>query len=418
MEIQNLDLLFKHLDRVTHDALGKIVSLPLRDLEFLFEFDLGSFISNSQDRWNDLKHIIFNSCTFHYHSFINFSDIDCQIGFIDTNFLRDFVIEDSHFNANVNFQRCKFECGKLDIHKSEFTQNIILLNCDIKNEFIFHHIKILSIELFNSEFHQNVNFISTQIGRLILNDIKFNQELLFSDIELDSYLILSNMNIKKLYLGNPNVIGNTIFKKPVYIENSTIDELKSENIVFETFVSLNGSNIKNIFFNNIYFAKYPLSISRTNFRVVQDLNTARVLKNEAQRASDSFMVTHLKARELEMYYKTLLWFKKPWDKLVLFLNKWSNSFGTNWIRGILFTVFVWILFFSLYVIFRDGWGDKFIWADSEYLYESAQFLWVLNGVSGLTNEPNFWTLLCFFLGKIAIGYGIFQTVAAFRKHGK
>lgn len=112
------------------------------------------------------------------------------------------------------------------------------------------------------------------------------------------------------------------------------------------------------------------------------------------------------------------------DLLSLWLNKYSNNFGISWKRGVCFTITVWVIFFSIFVMLRDGWGCHFIWADSNYLNEAVSYLWLPSGLDKLVLSDsscfisNWFRILIFILGKILIGYGIYQTISAFRKFGK
>jgi hypothetical protein len=126
-------------------------------------------------------------------------------------------------------------------------------------------------------------------------------------------------------------------------------------------------------------------------------------------------------REMELYSKELKWTSRGdiANKIVLFFNEKSNKYGSKWSRGVLFTVIIAFIFFVLILFF----GSK---SDVKSIE-----VWV-KGFIGTLNIFNFsedfagqegvklnaiGTVLAY-LSKIFVSYGIFQTVAAFRKHGK
>ena len=106
------------------------------------------------------------------------------------------------------------------------------------------------------------------------------------------------------------------------------------------------------------------------------------------------------------------------DLAILYLNKWSNSHGNNFLKGILFTLAMWFVFFSWFIITRDGIGKNFIWTDGQYLKEAVNYLWIFNGIEEIVknNSVTWKNIIPYFLGKILITYGIYQTIAAFRKY--
>ena len=108
-----------------------------------------------------------------------------------------------------------------------------------------------------------------------------------------------------------------------------------------------------------------------------------------------------------------------WELILLKLNTFSNNNGLSWFRGILFTFFVWFFFYSLFIMCRDGIGNTFFLNIPRYQEEFLKYLWLPNGFDGLFSAKlSLGATSVFILGKIFIGYGIYQTISAFRKYGK
>ena len=117
----------------------------------------------------------------------------------------------------------------------------------------------------------------------------------------------------------------------------------------------------------------------------------------------------------------LVVFRKQ-DKIVLWFNKNSNEFDTNWVAGVNFSLFVGIL---SYLVVLLAMNDD-IELDTSHRGIS-NFITSLVDVFNLTKWVNLEIIdirleglpyLLLFIGRIFIGYGYYQTIQAFRKFGK
>jgi len=148
---------------------------------------------------------------------------------------------------------------------------------------------------------------------------------------------------------------------------------------------------------------------------VTDWHGARLLKNEAKKINNSISALAYYRREMELHARDLH-FRQTGDWLLLKLNALSNRYGTSWLTGLGFTVatgFVCFYFFALSVH-----NFRFVQPDWPGF---LQYFWLPNGLDGLINTNHavnggFIGALFFLLGKILIAYGIYQTIAAFRKY--
>lgn len=118
----------------------------------------------------------------------------------------------------------------------------------------------------------------------------------------------------------------------------------------------------------------------------------------------------------------LLYISNQKDKIILWLNKNSNEFDTNWVVGVNFSLLVgtvtYLIVLSSMFIFRDLTIDNI---------NSSIFLTSLVDVFNITKWDNLeiigvklkgFSYLLLFIGRIFIGYGYYQTIQAFRKFGK
>ena len=116
-----------------------------------------------------------------------------------------------------------------------------------------------------------------------------------------------------------------------------------------------------------------------------------------------------------------LYFYQERDRIILWLNKNSNSFGTDWVVGINFTLLIAlissmiILSMTPHIVFSfDTEGiENFIRTLVEILNITE---WA--DIKILNKEPNTWQYILMFFSRIFIGYGYYQTIQAFRKFGK
>lgn len=122
------------------------------------------------------------------------------------------------------------------------------------------------------------------------------------------------------------------------------------------------------------------------------------------------------------------------ESFLLFMNRISNNFGTNWLRGVGCTLIsgsICYIIFCLTLGFRFGNFDNI--NDWEVFKELAsfapQYLNPLRGTdSGLQVfkeatllskvEMNFWARLWDYFSRVIVAYFVYQTIQAFRKLGK
>jgi hypothetical protein len=149
-----------------------------------------------------------------------------------------------------------------------------------------------------------------------------------------------------------------------------------------------------------------------------------------QRQGDSVRSYEYQAREVDSYYHLLIEQKgKFLEKLTLTFNKYSNDFGRDWGRSILFSVAVGLLFFSLLVPSTQQYNIGF--SGEETIRLIPPFLKFMNPLRHFETMELFknieggnaivlsnWSYLWDFLGRIFVAYGYYQTIQAFRKYGR
>lgn len=125
-----------------------------------------------------------------------------------------------------------------------------------------------------------------------------------------------------------------------------------------------------------------------------------------------------------------------WKKVKLFfenigfrLNWFSNNHGESWLVALVFTIGVGLLFFTASIWGLTHWGDGKTWYDN--IHKLPGFMLPTHSYDYLSKDiiettkatyphlkVNLWHTLWDFMGRIFVGYGIFQFISAFRRHGK
>jgi len=130
---------------------------------------------------------------------------------------------------------------------------------------------------------------------------------------------------------------------------------------------------------------------------------------------------------LQLTYKeqTVPWYKKvasekAFNLLGFWLNKISNNHSESWRVALRFVLLISAIMYSLYYI-SIHWQEPFGFA------KTGRFFGDYFGFLDITHRIDFhvpkeqltpWSKFFDFFGRILIGYGFFQFIAAFRRHGK
>ncbi|WP_313000824.1 pentapeptide repeat-containing protein [Chryseobacterium gleum] len=288
--------------------------------------------------------------------------------------------------GKIRFRKCNF--NKVDFHNAKFSDLADFWSCTFKQKTIFYKTDFLGNVVFSSAiFKENVLFTYTLIDKLII----FRGTVFERGLDLSTAIITGTINYFDVSL------------------NDFISEKENGKDEYESFISEE--------------AIIPLKNKR---------ETYRILKNNYEKLSNNS--ESLEMKELEM--KTLL--KEVEGRLsrkisaenfseyiLLLLNRLSNNYGNSYLYGIIFTAIVALVFFYLSVINTSMFGfDPKLCVQKKAFYDGSKYFWqfilpthrfdYLGNGCGLEYYIGFY--LFDFLGRIFVGYGIYQTIQAFRKH--
>lgn len=333
--------------------------------------------------------------------------------------------------SEINISMCFFEYPLLTTSSESINQNITLKDTLLSGlSFKNGHFKG-SLFFKDTIFEEEINIVNCKFKKVEFENVRFSfkVEKDFSTKQLVCHhFAKNNFNCTKSIFEFLNFYRLSNFKffnlNDLTIEHLLLDKCHLNNSSFtDLFIkqsfAINESIISNFNLKRIYIDKNSIDISRTVIKHI-DRETARFIKHEAYKINNTIGALEYKICEMNEYRKEVRKWKTGGTYLLLTLNKWSNNYGKSWQRGLLFTTVCWIVFFNLFIGFRDGFGWYFIWSNPNYIKEAVSYLWLLDGLNEISKcEVVNWPMAIFFvLGKVMIAYGIYQTISAFRRFGK
>jgi hypothetical protein len=266
---------------------------------------------------------------------------------------------------------------------------LFLLNA---SNFSFRNLKIIKLEL-NGLFKEKNHFETCEIRNLIFltfntyNKLTFNNCRLFGEAKIEiKYSILENVVLKSSFLHQA---------KDIKFKESSLIGLKAYNLL-----DLTDEAVKNI----------------DNDTENDSITLFRELKTLAEVDNNQHLFQRFRALEYNSILARKTYKFKTQDQIILYLNKWSNDHSTNpfyafgWIV-VLSLFFAAILVLSLYLN-KVSFGFKEITRNLDYFLNPLKFLKSYN--------VEFCSIVYVLeIGyKLALGYLIYQFIAAFRRFNK
>jgi hypothetical protein len=366
---------------------------------------------------NEIKSLIINEC------------VITQFAIKDAKLIENVKITDGKI---INFQISNskltdFECFRIktfsnpSIYKCVFNK-ISFQENDLHGSLYLDNCLGGKLEFKLCEFHLDNIYIPNCSMRLDFNKVRVYPKVIFNINQSQKSKIYFNrcyFSNEVLFLGQ---IANN--EKNLYISDT----------VFRDLVLFDDDNAKSLVIKETLFQKGLMLPIPEIHRITEiDSSVWCILKNQTICRNENINAIEYRKNELTSYTHELKINGTHFqERLVLFFNKISNNHGINWGLGIFFTVFFWLLFYSIFVMSKDNFyglfhrGSIFLLTDSHYWSDAISFLWIPQGLADLANglKENHSGLnevimtISFFLGKIFIAYGVFQTISAFRRHGK
>ena len=422
-------------------------TIIFKDLDIKFKIDFKLFFSKYFKELYDKK--------------INIDNIICQgLDFIEFCVKNPIIIKNSLL-TNVYISSSSFyifsllnvSFNKLNIYETHFTDEV---NIDSTRKY-----KVNNITIENSTFEKNVVFsnilMNNAMFSILGNQTLFNKNLLIRDCftinsTIDIRCVI-NENLKFLYLNQINdenvdlnyYSGNlylhcaeirnslVLFKCKIYIVDISISIIKNiEENDFQckvlkndapTLLRLAAINHGNIAREIHYTAEgYDRLLKEESIIIVKQLlsileSKPKIIKIKQEKINNW---CYLYVKEPMLLFLTSFFSQ---NRLLLWLNKYSNDYGRSWGRGVFFTCCFTFIFY--FIINYLGCEHQIFVIDFKFnnfnkVCDGFLYLIDIFNLSEIQSPFKLNTLGKYLLlfSRIVIAYGVWQTIYAFYKYRK
>jgi len=309
------------------------------------------------------------------------------------------ILADKIFNCRIGLVDCKIE-KQLVITDCTFEKKVRFHDCDIETFLPGNAIFKNLADFWSTSFRTSVTFYKTD----------FNATTVFSMVTFENNVLFTYS-----LLADKTIFSRTKFKKGVDFSQAIISgDLRFFDL-----------NIR--MFKSPYFHKddkgYQKAIDHEGvIPLVNKQETFRLLKHYANSNGDGMSASRFKVFEYRSY-NLLIW-KQMWHRHrwisnlanipMMLLNRVTNNYGSNYWLGVIFTICVAILFLNS--MLGESLGYFYTWEYENWQWD--KFTTLINPVHRITDlnvELTKRIYVLDFLSRITVGYGIYQTVQAFRK---
>ncbi|WP_066633353.1 pentapeptide repeat-containing protein [Labilibacter marinus] len=433
------------------------------------------FFSVAHINWLTLNNCIFNSLfSFEEGSVATFFLISLSNFKLDVSFrqlrLNSFSINKAIFESNIDFSALQTtpSIRSIDIKYSEFWGETVFFDRHFESVLFYDVIFKGVADFYNSTFLEGIPFIKTRfLDSLILTKVKIKKNLLaFVNSSVAKSFILHDatfeqgLNLAPMH-GNGEGTINALncnfgdFKASLDAGDVYLDE-NWKKISFEhkreTYRILKNEAIKQnnriaaLDFHAREMESHTLCVKEKGNYILSRTSKETKLDKLAHKLSERAFKkdTIVKSIVLAPFAIPIILImvicypfaniKFNSDLFVLRLNQITNNHGSDWKRGIIFTLSTSAIFFMLFwfsleqapVVFNvnaslehtlDGIGNIF----SNYLNftnPTHRVSFMENHYSEEIFTKGAWTVFFDFIARIFIGVGLYQTIQAFRKYGR
>nr|WP_314561004.1 pentapeptide repeat-containing protein [uncultured Capnocytophaga sp.] len=374
---------------------------------------------------------------FHLTDFFDRAIFSNAIFYQETQFIYCRTKSDSY----IGFESAEFKRG-LDISRSNFGNDINFWNITIEKEgeqYIFNNLE--NVKYANDfEAHDEVPSVYKQLRETyrIIKDSFYKQSnkievLNFYEKEMSIYLKELNNTSSKDKEGK--IISDSE-KKEYNLFNSFGVYVSGFFFFLYLFFYISNYNNKDYYISFLCFFILFIIFAFNNWNSRIPVNHLLKIKNFWYLFS---LILYIGLFLLTLYYLPmyiptifaieysvltvivlLLYLFFDNNRILLYFNKYSNNFGTNWVYGIIFTILSSLLTFSILINKKTLILKVDVEGVGNFLKALVDILnltdW--NDMTILGEKLTNWQYIFLFIGRIFIAYGIYQTVQAFRKYGK
>ena len=377
-----------------------------------------------------------------------------HLEFVQTKFKNNTYFDNSNYTGEVLFRESTFEKGDISFDKTFFEEKVFFMSSIFKGKVSFVNTSFKSlVHFYNVNFYKAQQFHLTDfLDRAIFSNTVFHEEaqFLYNKVENNSYINFESTKFKRGL-----DISRSYFNCNLNFFNVKVEEEGDEYI-----------------FKHLEEVKYQVHSREHTEEAVPSVyqqlrETYRIIKNNFYSQNNRIEGLKFYKREMLVYEKEIKSFSL--DKALLLANKFSNNYGTDWGKGLLFTMLSGFITYSI-ILLIEGKVNNI----TSVLLICTLFFIIMNKTESINEMLSkvffvffcclYVTILCFcsapftinwelfieqylktvnvidlkpfekeengifnfsglsylflFIGRIFIGYGYYQTIQAFRKYGK
>lgn len=355
--------------------------------------------------------------------------IDRIRGKVDSN-IRVYFKSKIHLstaNPGRNYSNCVF-CEEVDFSGSYYDFDANFSDCIFMKRVSFRRLKFKkNVRFHRTKFLDYADFTNTTFKQLC--------DFYYAEFSEDQQFHLTDFE------------GKTIFSNAIFNKSA---QFLHNKIASETFVSFESTQFKNgldlsranfwcdiqfwgINFDPIDFDSFregelyqtdgiddpDKADSKSSLQKIRE--TFRTIKQTFR--SQGNIIESQKYHRLEMYTfqeEVKIGSASFNDRFILVVNKYSNDYGLDWIKGLKFTLKATGVF---YIIYLASISHKLTWNISWTGFgETISYFFQLLNPAFWDYSPfgvyNPFGYIILFVARVFIGYGYYQTIQAFRKFGK
>ncbi|KAB8155440.1 hypothetical protein EZY14_006015 [Kordia sp. TARA_039_SRF] len=442
-DVNNLEEFLSKLDTLTSKSKSLIPSISYVTVNFDIELPIEKKRIDEKFKFETKNEFKFTRCIF--KGVVKFKDNNSLLQFSCCIFYQ-INAEDVIFNNKIRFHGCNFH--DINFTNATFKELADFWRSSFYKPTIFYRTNFLNNVVFSAaKFKENLLFTYTLIDKLIilrgttvekgidLSLALINGEISVFDFKLKNFEsfdvdegIIEEIN--HLVISENNIAYN-IFYQGIFVSNEEILEkhknpkktynevyaIKYEE-VYESLVSEQG--------------EIPSKNKRETFRIIKKVHESqnnivesipfRILEKQALKQE---LIGNYENRarrfEYNFFDKIVAFIDHYSNRFILTLNRLSNRYGKSYWQGAIFVLISGLLFFYFSLLSSEKY--EFEWNPLYWSFESNDFKYYwqsLNPVhkhSYLDNlKPESYFYFWDYLGRIFVGYGIYQTIQAFRKY--
>jgi hypothetical protein len=417
--LDHLNKVIKNDENISYFKAGGKNSIPqiqnlifIFDITFPFNFDeLDKFIRLFKSNGIIIKNCEFKNDIYFKDNILNYHFVECKFNHISA--------DNKTFGGKMRFHSCKFQkTFKLD--NTVFNDLVDFWDTTFMMKVIFYKVDFEKTIVFSiSTFKDNVLFTYSKISEHAI----FRGTIIEKGIDFSLAIIEGNLAIFDFIISDFPTKNGKLYKKQYENLVSKVGVIPQKN-KRETFRIIKNQLIDQK--NTIDASKFSFLESKTFRKEVWKRIIPPIISEETK--------TEWKGHEETSNHNFLRKFKKWLDACInyaiLFLNRWSNRHGSSYVFGIFYTLTIGALFYYLSItsttkydiVYTYDIAYTFDWSIIkenvagyvQFLIPIHRFNYLDDFLAGHKLNPSFyvWDIL----GRIFIGYGIYQTIQAFRKY--